>query len=84
MRPRDYIFTGKSNGWEPFTVNCHFLVVGCHWSSLSPDITYLICHVTSQDQNIEASSNLYNWELPIVSDHLSNLISIDTAVEEML
>ena len=46
MRPRDYIFTGKSNGWEPFTVNCHFLVVGCHWSSLSRDITYLICHVT--------------------------------------
>ena len=43
--------------WPPLTLSHHLAQLGAHWSSVSRDIKYLLCHVTLQNHVIEGSFN---------------------------
>ena len=48
---------------------------GSHWSDASGDIKYLICHMTTQNQLIEGSSNFMSGSS---SWHVTTLPSLET------
>ena len=43
--------------WKLLMVSYHFPMFGGDWSSAKVDLKYLICHVTSQNDVIDRSSN---------------------------
>ena len=38
-------------GWKPLTVSYHLAMLGCHWSSASGDIKYLLSHEPTKPHN---------------------------------
>ena len=51
--------------WKPLTVHHLLAMFDAHRSSASGNITYLICHMTSQDHVIERSCEVTDGSTPL-------------------
>ena len=70
-------------GWKPFTLSYRLAMFGGHWSSVSGDIKYLICHVISQKHVIEGSSNFMSEASSWYIMTLPSLVATDIVVVEI-
>ena len=70
-----YELMGGSPSWRVLT-----LPIWCHWSIASGDIKYLICHMNSQSNVIERSSNFMSRNSLWYATILPSLMGIDTVV----
>ena len=63
-------------GQKLFTVSYHLSMIGVHKTSASRDITYLICHVSSQDHMIEGSFDVMGASSSLCFTTLAGLVAV--------
>ena len=63
-------------GQKLFTVSYHLSMIGVHKTSASRDITYLICHVNSQDHMIEGSFDVMGASSSLCFTTLAGLVAV--------
>ena len=61
----------------------HFAMLTVYWSSVSGDITHLICHMTSQNQVIERSYDFFIGSSSLYVTILQSLVVIGVVVVEI-
>ena len=69
--------------WKPLTVHHLLAMFDAHRSSASGNITYLICHMTSQDHVIERSCEVTDGSTPLYVTVQPSLMAIGIVVVEI-
>ena len=70
-------------GWKPLTVSYHLAMLGGQWFIVIGGVKYLICHVTSQKNVIEGSSNFMSGSSSWYVTTLPSLVAISIVVVEI-